>query len=163
LPGFIPDLAMKIPRILRPFLTVLGVALVLVVAMAGVGLAGRGATASPPAAAAPVPPQVSRLDATISQLQERLRAQPNSQRAYVQLGDAYLQKARESGDPTYYTKAEAVLNRSLSLVPDEFQSLALMGTLALARHQFRDGLVWGARARALNPYSAVALAVIGDA
>src|SRR5207248_8124155 len=78
-------------------------------------------------------------------------------------GDAYLQKARESGDPTYYTKAEAVLNRSLSLVPDDFQSLALLSTLALSRHQFGEGLVWGARARALNPYSTVALAVIGDA
>src|SRR5438552_4429663 len=104
------DFAMRLSRAFRPFLTLLGVAAVLVAGMAGVGLAGRGATASPPAAAAPVPPQVSRLDSTISQLQERLRVQPNSPRAYVQLGDSYLQKARESGDPTYYTKAEAVLN-----------------------------------------------------
>jgi tetratricopeptide (TPR) repeat protein len=74
-----------------------------------------------------------------------------------------LQKSRESGDPTYYGKAEAVLTRALELKPDDFVAMAQMGSLALARHQFHEALDWGHKAQAISPDTALIYGVIGDA
>src|SRR5438132_7179441 len=46
---------------------------------------------------------------TVDQLQARLRANPRDAQAYALLGLAYEQRARETGDPAYYTKAGGVL------------------------------------------------------
>jgi tetratricopeptide (TPR) repeat protein len=102
-------------------------------------------------------------DQLIASLQDRLRQYPEDERGYATLGAAYLQKARESGDPAYYSKTEAVLKKALALQAGDFEALASMGVLALARHQFREGLDYGSRARALNVYNARALGVIVDA
>src|SRR5688572_2980891 len=45
-------------------------------------------------------------DAQIETLQDRIQTNPNDWQAYSQLGLAYLQKARETGDPTYYQRTE---------------------------------------------------------
>src|SRR5688572_17057626 len=50
----------------------------------------------------------------IEDLQVRLRADDRDWQAYSQLGVAYLQKARETGDPTYYQKAEKALDQALA-------------------------------------------------
>ena len=42
----------------------------------------------------------------VSRLQARLQRQPDDPPAYAQLASLYLQKARETGDPAYYGKAE---------------------------------------------------------
>ena len=41
----------------------------------------------------------------------------DAQRATTLLGLAYQQRARETGDPTYYPKSEGVLRRALALAP----------------------------------------------
>jgi tetratricopeptide (TPR) repeat protein len=77
---------------------------------------------------------------------------------------AYLQKARLTVDPAYYTKAQEVLQRSLAVTPSgNFQAALGMGILAGARHQFALALRWGHRASEINPYNADARGVIGDA
>jgi tetratricopeptide (TPR) repeat protein len=103
------------------------------------------------------------VDAQIRTLQDRIRSSPDDWSSYSQLGLAYLQKAREVGDPTYYQKAEDALNQSLSRQPDEYVAVSGMGALALARHQFQDALEWGERAREINPDRAYAYGVIVDA
>jgi tetratricopeptide (TPR) repeat protein len=105
----------------------------------------------------------SSTDTLITTLQEFARQRPNEARGYTLLGTAYLQKARESADPTYYTRAEEALATALHLNPDDTDALTSMGELALARHQFADALSWGERSWALNPYKARTLGVIGDA
>lgn len=102
-------------------------------------------------------------DALIDKLQSSLRADPKDWQAYSQLGLAYLQKARETGDPTYYQKVEAALQKALTLEPDDYSAVSGMGALALARHQFVAALEWGERARQLNPYRNYAYGVIADA
>jgi len=102
-------------------------------------------------------------DNLIAALQDTLRSSPNNARAYTRLGFAYLQNARESGDPTYYTKTEGVLKRALELDRNNFDAMNAMGALALARHQFREALQWGERARQLSPDTAYTYGVIGDA
>jgi cytochrome c-type biogenesis protein CcmH/NrfG len=49
-------------------------------------------------------------DSQISKLEDRLKQDTNDWRAYDQLGYAYIQKARDTGDPSYYGRAEAVLH-----------------------------------------------------
>jgi tetratricopeptide (TPR) repeat protein len=99
----------------------------------------------------------------IESLQARLRGSPDDWQAYSQLGVAYLSKARETGDPTYYQKAEGVLNKALTLAPEEYTAVGAMGALALARHQFHEALEWGERARQINPDRTYAYGVIADA
>ncbi|MBI4260138.1 MAG: tetratricopeptide repeat protein [Actinobacteria bacterium] len=100
----------------------------------------------------------------VSQLQQRLRAVPDDWRSYAALGLAYVQQARLTADPSYYSKAEVALLRSLELGPDDDPSAHVgLGVLALARHDFATALEHGELARALNPHDAAARGVIGDA
>ena len=102
-------------------------------------------------------------DRLIDTLQARLRSTSDDWQAYSQLGLAYLQKARETGDPSYYQQAEGVLKIALDLQPDDYVAISAMGALELARHQFMTALEWGERARQVNPDRAYAYGVIADA
>ena len=102
-------------------------------------------------------------DSLVQTLQERLRANPNDWQAYSHLGLAYLQKARETGDPTYYQKTEEALDQALSFQPDDYASISANGALALARHDFSAALDWGEKARQINPDRTYAYGVIADA
>ena len=111
-------------------------------------------------------PSWSKTDAAVAQLQRRLTDRPDdpaAARFYAQLGSAYLQKARETGDPSYYTRAEGSLQKSLALVPDDPSSMVAMGSLHLARHSFAAALEWAERALRLDPTSYHAHGVAGDA
>jgi tetratricopeptide (TPR) repeat protein len=99
----------------------------------------------------------------VADLQSRLRADPKDEHSYALLGLAYQQRARETGDPSWYPKAEGALRRALALDPKDSLAVGGLGSLALSRHRFRAALALGERARALNPYSAQPLGVIGDA
>lgn len=119
--------------------------------------AGRQDAGAPQAGAS------NRTQDLIGHLQERARLVPWDATAHLKLGQAYLDRARETADPTYYTKAEGVLQRALELRPDDSAAMAALGDLALARHQFEEALVWGQRAREVNPDLAAAYGVMGDA
>jgi tetratricopeptide (TPR) repeat protein len=99
----------------------------------------------------------------VADLQSRLAANPKDEHSFALLGLAYEQRARETGDPSWYPKAEGVLRRALALEPKDSIAVSGLGSLALSRHRFRDALALGERARALNPYSAQPWGVIGDA
>jgi tetratricopeptide (TPR) repeat protein len=105
----------------------------------------------------------STTDGQVETLQTQLKQNPDDERAYVLLGVAYLQKVRETGDPTYYGKTEEALSRALGLQPDDFAAMIQMGALSLARHQFREALAWGEKARTISPGTALIYGVIGDA
>jgi len=105
----------------------------------------------------------SQLDEQILSLQDALRRDDKNGRAATLLGQAYLQKARETGDPSYYPKAESLFDIALDADERDFAAMVGHGSLALARHQFADALAWGEQATAINPYHAPAFGVIGDA
>jgi tetratricopeptide (TPR) repeat protein len=102
-------------------------------------------------------------DTLIQTLQERLKANPEDWQSYSQLGLAYLQKARETGDPSYYQKTEEALDKALAMQPDDYASISAKGALALARHNFAEGLKWGEKAIQINPNRTYAYGVIADA
>jgi tetratricopeptide (TPR) repeat protein len=105
-----------------------------------------------------------RLGRDIEQLRQRLRRVPGDWVAWARLGTAYLERARVTTDPTWYTKAEQAVRRSLEVRPESnVDALAARGALANARHDFaaarRDALA----AAALNDFHADAYAVLADA
>jgi len=109
------------------------------------------------------PTPASTTEQMIWSLQQRIRRAPANVDAYAALGAAYVQRARETGDPTYYGKAQAVFAGALNRDPEHVDALIGKGTLALARHDFRAALALGEQARVANPKIARIYGVIGDA
>jgi len=127
---------------------------------------GGALRGSPTASSAPVANPAPAADDTatqISKLQGELRASRDDVYALDALGLAYQQRARETGDPTYYTKSDEVLRRALRLAPRDLLATSGLGSLALSRHRFREALTLGRRARAISPTTARNYGVIGDA
>jgi tetratricopeptide (TPR) repeat protein len=106
---------------------------------------------------------VDKTDQLIWDYQQRVKQNPDDVQGYAVLGAAYLQKARDTGDPTFYGKAQAVIDEALRRDPQNVEALIGAGTLANARHQFREALHLGEQARALNPSVPRVYGVIADA
>src|SRR5918911_746814 len=102
-------------------------------------------------------------DTLIGSLQEKIRENPKDFDAHIELAGAYLQKVRETGDPTLYTKTEDLLDEAQKLQPRSPELFASRGTLALARHDFAAALGYGTRALASDPQSARYQGIVGDA
>jgi tetratricopeptide (TPR) repeat protein len=108
--------------------------------------------------------QVSRAAADpVAALQRRVAANPRDAQALTELGLAYQQRARETGDPSWYPKSDGVLRKALILKPRNALTLSGLGSLALARHRFATALVLGRRAVTLDPGEARHRGVVGDA
>ncbi|WP_053226904.1 tetratricopeptide repeat protein [Solirubrobacter soli] len=115
-----------------------------VIALAfGIGLAvllitEGGGAAAPSAVERPV---LTGTSSDIPKLQNAVRRSPHREELRSALAAAYLQRVRETGDPSFYTRAEGVLRNPRT--PD---GLATAGELALARHDFKGALRLGLRA-----------------
>ena len=99
----------------------------------------------------------------VAQLQATVRAHPTDANTYAALGDAYYQRARETGDPSYYTRADGSLAAALDRDPANVIAISGQATLALARHDFIGGLRLARRARDLAPQLAISYAPLADA
>ena len=87
----------------------------------------------------------------IEGLQAQVREAPSDPDAYAQLGLAYLQQVRETGDPTFYPRAQGTFEQALRLDPRDFTATSGLGSLALARHDFRRALALGEQAARISP------------
>jgi tetratricopeptide (TPR) repeat protein len=101
--------------------------------------------------------------ALVAGLQQHLKASPKDAEGYAELGLAYQQRARETGDPSWYPRSDRALRRALRLAPDNAVAVGGLGSLALSRHRFRDALALGRRSLRLGPENARTYGVIGDA
>jgi tetratricopeptide (TPR) repeat protein len=102
-------------------------------------------------------------DAQIAAFERSLAANPNDSELYAAIGNAFLQKVRETGDPTFYARAQAAFLQGLRRDPHDAGTLAGTGALALARHDFAGGLRYGLEAQAEAPQVVRPLGVIVDA
>src|SRR4051812_33837717 len=71
---------------------------------------------------APAPVELS-AETMIAKLQERIKARPDDADAYGQLGLAYLQRVRETADPSLYDKAGAALDEAVKRDPKSVDAL----------------------------------------
>jgi tetratricopeptide (TPR) repeat protein len=101
--------------------------------------------------------------AEIAGLQAELRLNRRNVKALDTLGLAYQQRVRETGDASYYVKADGILHEALRIAPRDLIATAGLGQLALSRHRFREALALGMRARRISPTTAGVYGVIGDA
>jgi tetratricopeptide (TPR) repeat protein len=84
-------------------------------------------------------------------------------RDYAALGNNFLTRARETGDPGYYSRAGRAFNAALRRDPASVAGLAGAGALAGLRHDFSEQLRLGREASSVAPQLASPLTVIADA
>jgi len=106
---------------------------------------------------------VSRTQARIAFLAERVKDDPNDGDAQLELGLALLQRIRETADPSLYGPAEAALRASRRLLPGDPQPLVGLGGLQLGRHEFTEALATARSALAIAPGSVSASSIEVDA
>jgi tetratricopeptide (TPR) repeat protein len=99
----------------------------------------------------------------VADFQRAVRASPESGAAYAGLGEAYLARARETGDPSFYSRADRAFDAALRRSPDDLGALIGAGTLAGLRHDFAGQLRIGRRAVAQAPELARPYTVVADA
>jgi tetratricopeptide (TPR) repeat protein len=121
-------------------------------------VAGGGGGATPP-----LTPAATDAAATVARLQDELRRRPGEPRLLTQLGVAYVTRARETADPSFYTKAAGVLERAGELAPRDAATMTARGLLDLGRHDFRAAYAWGGKALRANPDATEAYGVVFDA
>jgi len=105
-------------------------------------------------------------DRLIRSLQLRMKMYPQDYAGYDQLGAAYIQKGRETGDATYFELAKESLAKSLDLVnndPAAASAKTHMAVVAMAEHRFEDALKWAEDALALGSGDPSPWAIVGDA
>jgi tetratricopeptide (TPR) repeat protein len=102
-------------------------------------------------------------DRRIAILQGAVRDGIGGAEGYAALGDAYLQRARENGDPSFYLRAERSFDAALRRDARSMSALLGAGTLAGLRHDFREQLRRGLEAQRLMPELVAPYPVIADA
>jgi tetratricopeptide (TPR) repeat protein len=103
------------------------------------------------------------IDRAIASQQRRLAKNPYDAAAYFKLGDAYVQKSRESGDLKYLDLAENALRRTLEIAPRTPGAVRHLAYVHVSRHEFRRAALEAARALEMEPSDTHAWGVLGDA
>ena len=96
-------------------------------------------------------------------LREEAGARPADAERVALRGLELQQRARVSGDPSLYPRAERELRRALGLDPGNAAAVRGLAALAASRHRFAESLALAQRARRLEPGSATVYGLIGDA
>ena len=108
----------------------------------------------------------SDADQQIQSLQLRVKSAPGDYAGYDELGSAFFQKARETGDIAYYDLAEQTLKKSLDLAPRDFHAadpLVHIALVYMGEHRFKDALARAQEAISLGSGNLPAFAIEGDA
>jgi tetratricopeptide (TPR) repeat protein len=107
--------------------------------------------------------QPSTPDRAIQFQQRRLQRNPYDAASYHRLGEAYIQKGRESGDMSYFDLAEQSLRKSIDLAPTNAGAVRHLAFVFSSRHDFAQAVVQATRALELDPSDGDAYGVLGDA
>ncbi|MCA1576166.1 MAG: tetratricopeptide repeat protein [Acidobacteria bacterium] len=134
----------------QTFLLTVGAAGLVIAAILGV-VATSNRAGEPeqqaPATAHPTTPADLRIRAGENQI----RLAPDKPDGYNLLVSAYMQKARETGDYHFNSKAEEALGKSSAIAPDNYDSIKLRAKLLLIYHRFGDALAEARRAQSQRP------------
>jgi tetratricopeptide (TPR) repeat protein len=144
------------------------VLLVVGLAVGGSALAAVAGGPSPAeqeaAPGAPAAAARDRLSREIAELQDRLGRAPDDHQAWASLGLSYVQQAKIKGDPSYYPKAAAALDRSLAInSTDNYTAMAGQSALKAGEHDFTAALTWAQRGLAINAYNSTLYGALNDA
>ena len=107
--------------------------------------------------------QATEADRRIAFYQQQLQHRPYDSGAYHRLGDAYVQKSRESGDVTYFDLAEQALQKALALAPKNGGASRHLAYVFYLRHDFDGAARQALAALEVDGSDAAAYGVLGDA
>lgn len=107
--------------------------------------------------------QQGKTDQQIAYYQQLLPRHSRNAKIYFGLADALIRKARESGDPSYYNRAEEALKRTLQLAPHNAGALRHLAYVFYSRHEFAPAARYARQAIEKDPEDADAYGVLGDA
>lgn len=100
----------------------------------------------------------------VAALLDKIKVNPNDNKAKLQLAMAYIQEGRVTGDHDYYDEASIkLLNQVLAAEPQNFDAMCCKATVLLSQHHFQDGLVIAKEAVKINPNSAFVYGILCDA
>lgn len=102
------------------------------------------------------------VDRTIVICQTILRVRTDDATIYYKLGDAYVEKGRETGDITYYDLASQSLQHALKLEPDLGPARRHLAYVLYSLHDFAGAARESRRAIALDPRDSNSYGVLGD-
>ena len=97
-------------------------------------------------------------------LEEQVRRVPGDHRAWADLGLAYFEEAGVTFDQDLFAKADAAIERSLEIQPqDNVAALANGAAISASHHDFVAALEQADAALAIAPYDPIALGIRVDA
>jgi tetratricopeptide (TPR) repeat protein len=102
-------------------------------------------------------------DQAIRLFQERAERNPRDFVSLAIVGEAHVLKARESGDPGEYQRAEEALRKSLERFPSYARAKSSLALVLCSRHKFLEGFELAGEVYDENPGNLTALATKGDA
>ena len=111
----------------------------------------------------PVSAQHMATDNRITYYQRLLQRNPVNSRAYFGLGDALIRKARETGDPSYFNRAEEALKKSLEINPNNAGAMRHLAYVFYSRHEFEPAAVHATKAIELDATDGDSYGILGDA
>jgi tetratricopeptide (TPR) repeat protein len=144
------------------YVALLALALVLSVSGAlGLSRNADTASSSPPVA---LPGANATFAEAVAALEEQVRRVPGDHRAWADLGFAYFEEAGATFDQDLYAKADAAIERSHELKPnDNVAALANGAAISASHHDFVAALAQADAALAIAPYDPIALGIRVDA
>lgn len=104
-----------------------------------------------------------RTDYQIRFWQARLQQDADDPISPIELGWAYAQKARESGDAGYYLRAERALRKSLERGPGNYRALATLAWVEVGEHRFGAARELAQRCVKIHPQDPFNYGTLGDA
>ena len=103
------------------------------------------------------------VDQAIERLTARTRQHRDDPAGWAALGDAFMQKARETADSAYYRRAELAFERARALDAADVSATVGLARVHGARHEFEKSIEWARRAIELDARNAGAHGLLGDA
>src|SRR5262245_55634109 len=107
--------------------------------------------------------QSTTWDQAILRYQRLLQRNSRDATIYYRLGDAYMQKVRETGDITYINLAEKALQKCLEIAPEHSGAARHLAYAMYMRHDFGEAAILAQKAVTLDPTDSHAYGVLGDA
>lgn len=88
---------------------------------------------------------------------------PDSPAGYMQLAMRHIRRARETGDFSLNSKAEAAIEQALAVAPSDVPSRKVRGSLLLTFHRFDEALAYGTELAKQLPDDPFVYGILSDA
>jgi tetratricopeptide (TPR) repeat protein len=105
----------------------------------------------------------SKTEQEIRKWQERVSQEPNNDRLWANLGDALMQKVRETLDTKLYPTVEQVYRQAWEINANNVDATIGIAWVKGAKHEFKESVEWAQKAAVLDAKNPAPYGIIGDA